>query len=163
MKDLLKQAKAIIAAEPGRFLEILNPLLQDKKFAYDHGAGEHKRRVVHTEPLNALPDNLHKADGLWIRNYVCRDEVLEMEGELVGWTLETLRALWPVYRCIGLFCQANPGFAIATTTIVVRQPNHGFEECLLRLRQIPRPGTLRRTQQTRQPHSALRVPLARWI
>ena len=101
MKDLIKQAKANIAAEPERFLAVLNPLLQDKKiFAYETGTGGQRRKMVHTEPLGALPDDLRKADGLWIRHYLGRDDVLAMQGALVGWTIETLRALWPVYGFI---------------------------------------------------------------
>ena len=98
MKDLIKQTQVNIAAEPDRFLAIVNPLLQRKKMGYEYGVGEQRRKVIHTEPLDTLPDDIHKANGIWIRHYVRRDEVLAMRGALVGWTIETLRALWPVYR-----------------------------------------------------------------
>lgn len=101
MKDLLKQAKHNIAADPGRFLELVNPLLQVKiKFAYYERVGKQQRRIVFTEPLDALPDSLHKAEGLWLRRYLCRDDVLTLQGDLVGWTLETFGVLWPVYRLL---------------------------------------------------------------
>ncbi len=99
MKDLIKQAKANIAADPARFLAILNPLLQDKNwtFSYHYGTGAQKRNAVHIAPLNTLPNDLPKADGLWIRHYTCRDDVVAMQGDLVGWTIATMRALWAVY------------------------------------------------------------------
>ena len=100
MKDLLKQAQARIAAEPGRFLEIVNPLLQSKKIFSYEGAGKQQKRTVHTEPLDAVPEALLKADGFWIRDYCCRDDVVAMQGALVGWTLAQLGDLWPLYRFI---------------------------------------------------------------
>ena len=52
MTDLLKQAKHNIAADPARFLGLINPLLQVKiKFAYYEGGGKQQRRIVYTEPL----------------------------------------------------------------------------------------------------------------
>lgn len=99
MKDLLKHAKHNIAADPARFLSLVNPLLQNKtRFAYYEGVGKQQRRILVTEPLGTLPVNLDKAEGLWLRRHLCRDDVLALQGELVGWTLETFRTLWPVYR-----------------------------------------------------------------
>ena len=97
-KDLLQQAKDRIAAEPGRFLDLINPLLQSKKMCIYHSPRGQKTRTFYEAPLDALPPELSKATGFFIRCYLCREEAVTVEGGLVRWALERLRHLWPLYQ-----------------------------------------------------------------
>lgn len=97
-KDLLQQAKDRIAAEPGRFLELLNPLLQSNKMCIYHSVRGKKTKTFYETPLDALPPELAGATGFFVRCYVCREDVVSLAGELVRWSLACLRVLWPIYR-----------------------------------------------------------------
>ena len=101
--DLLRQSKQRIAAQPGRFLELLNPLLEDPRWrlAYDDGSGKRDRRIVHEAPLRDVPEALQKANGIWVRAFFNRGEVLQWKGELVPQALEAMCAVWPLYRFYG--------------------------------------------------------------
>ncbi len=98
-KALLQQAKDRIAAEPGRFLDLINPLLQIKIGIYHSPRGQ-KTRTFYEAPLDALPPELSKATDFFIRCYLCREEAVTVEGGLVRWALERLRHLWPLYEFI---------------------------------------------------------------
>ncbi len=99
-KELLQQAKDRIAAEPGRFLDLINPLLQSKKMCIYHSPRGQKTRAFYEASLDALPSELSKASGFYLRGYVCREEVFVLKRGLVRVALEALRRLWPVYRFI---------------------------------------------------------------
>ena len=98
MKDLLKQAKANIAAEPARFLGLLNPLLQDEKWKFC--IYQSQAKTLSPGPLATPPDELSKATGIFIRSYICRDDALAVGEGLVQWTLDRLGDLWPLYQFI---------------------------------------------------------------
>ena len=96
MTDLLKQAKANMAVDPARFLDLLNPLLHDKKWKFCIYQGQAK--TLFPDPLERLPGELAKATGLFIRSYMCREEVLDAGAGLVRWSLDRLGYLWPIYQ-----------------------------------------------------------------
>ncbi|HMB92658.1 MAG TPA: hypothetical protein VKP65_17525 [Rhodothermales bacterium] len=96
-KKLLRQVKAHIAAEPDAFLSLLNPLLQEYYLAYRQGTGERRVRQVFIEPLDAIPDDVQKADAIWLRRRFVREDVLQWEGELVAHALAAIQQLWPLY------------------------------------------------------------------
>jgi len=96
---LLQQAKARIAAEPAQFLDLINPLLQNKIGIY-HRVGKQKVKTFYDEPLDELPPELLIATGFFVRCYVCPEEAVSVKGGLVRWALERLGDLWPLYRFI---------------------------------------------------------------
>jgi hypothetical protein len=96
-KTLVRQATSHIAAKPAAFLALLNPFLQSYKMAYRYGSGERRVRKVFTEPIETVPDDVGKADALWIRRRFACEDVLEWEGALVTHTLTALQQLWPLY------------------------------------------------------------------
>ncbi len=106
-KALLRQAKTRIAAEPARFLALVNPLLQSKKLCIYHTTGKQKMKTFYDGPLDELPPELFIATGFLIRCYVCREEAQTGEGSLVRWSLDRLRCLWPLYR---FFSEGTSGF-----------------------------------------------------
>lgn len=99
-KDLLKQAKARVAAQPERFLGALNPLLQNKKWRFYFRTGSGQRREQHAfeAPLDALPEKLNRASDLFVRRLFPRERVLDWGPALVEHALDAVFALWPLYR-----------------------------------------------------------------
>lgn len=99
-KGLFRPAKARMAAEPATFLALLNPLLQrdGARFYFYAGTGTSRAKEVYERPLDAVPQALAKAKGVWIRRLFERDDVLRWQGDLVRHALEELHALWPLYR-----------------------------------------------------------------
>lgn len=97
--DLLRQAKERVAQEPQRFRVLVNSLLeQGWYFSYYSGSGKSRARTVYRAPLEEMPEDLERAQGLWMRLLFPRDEMLAWEGLLVPRALEALREVWPVYR-----------------------------------------------------------------
>jgi hypothetical protein len=97
---LLDQALGRIEQAPDRYLSLVNPLLEQEgwRFYYHYGSGETKTRPTHHAPLDALPDDLDRADGLWVRRRFERDKVLDWGPDLVEHALDAVLALWPIYR-----------------------------------------------------------------
>ena len=97
-KELLRQAKANIVVAPAVFLALVNPLLQDTTLYYRYGHGEKRVRRVISEPLAAVPEDLARADALWLRRRFPREDVIAWQGGLVRHALAAVRDFWPVYR-----------------------------------------------------------------
>lgn len=99
-KDCLSNAQDRIEEAPGTYLDLVNPLLQTGQwtFGWHKGSGGRKRRPTFDAPLNALPDAVTRADGIWLRHRIDRDDVLALGPDLVARTLDCVEALWPAYR-----------------------------------------------------------------
>ena len=99
-KDLLAQAQARIEQAPQRYRALVNARLEQKGwyFSYHYGSGKSKQAPRFTAPLEALPGDLAKADGLALRRLFPRAEVEAAGAGFVGEALEAVRALWPLYR-----------------------------------------------------------------
>lgn len=99
-KDLLKQALHRIEQAPATYLDLINPPLGEQgwRFYYHYGSGERARRPVYTEPLDGLPEDLSRADGIWLRRRFPRPQVLDWGPDLVLHALEAVRTVWPIYR-----------------------------------------------------------------
>ena len=99
-KDLLRRAQRNIARQPERFLDLLNPLLEDDRttFSYAQGSGRSGTREERREPLAAVPSDLASATGIWVRTHFPKDDVLAWKGHLVRHALEAVHAVWPIYR-----------------------------------------------------------------
>lgn len=96
-RTLVRQAKSQIAETPDAFLALLNPLLQEYTLGYRYGSGERRVRQVCTQPLDTIPDDVQKADALWLRRRFAREDVLRWEGVLVEHALVAIHELWPLY------------------------------------------------------------------
>jgi hypothetical protein len=96
-QSMLQQAKARMGEEEGGFLALLNPLFPAYHMAYRYGGGEQRVLQVYDEQLVAIPDDLHRADALWIRRRFEREDVITWGGNLVAHTLGTVQQLWPLY------------------------------------------------------------------
>jgi hypothetical protein len=99
-EDLLDQALTRIRQAPETYLDLVNPLLQKKewRFYYHAGSGTNKRKVTHRTPLDALPDDLDRADGIWLRTRFPREQVLDWGPDVVRHALDAVLDVWPIYR-----------------------------------------------------------------
>ena len=102
-RALRDQALERITDQSGRFLSLVNQLLQKPAWQlfYSRGSGKSKRRIYHDAPLDAVPDDIGKAKELWIRIRFGREEVIAWEAELVPRALDAVLAVWPIYRFLG--------------------------------------------------------------
>jgi hypothetical protein len=98
--DLLKQAKARIQKAPSTYLDLVNPLLERDgwRFYTHRGSGENEETVVHTDPLDAVPESVDGAGGIYARHYISREETLALGPELVDRALDLVFDVWPIYR-----------------------------------------------------------------
>lgn len=86
----LRAVQGRVRREPARFLALLPPLLQIQT--------SKKEKAVYETPLTAVPDALLEADNLWVGRSFPKEEVLAQGGTLVRRALDTILALWPLYR-----------------------------------------------------------------
>ncbi|WP_103026487.1 hypothetical protein [Salinibacter altiplanensis] len=98
--DLLTQATSRIHDAPGMYLDLVNPLLQNKNWRFHtHGrAGGSKTKTVFDAPLDQVPDSVEGADGIHVRHYIGREETLHLGAELVDRALDLVLDVWPIYR-----------------------------------------------------------------
>lgn len=99
-KDLLKEAKRRIKDTPERYRGLINALLEQEgwRFYFYSGSGKNKERHVFRDPLEAVPDAIDRAKGIWVRRRFPRQAVLEWGPELVRHALGAVFDVWPVYR-----------------------------------------------------------------
>jgi len=98
--DLLEDAQARIEQAPGRYLALMNPLLQEKswRFYFRTGSGKSKQRHTFEAPLDAVPDATQRANDLFVRRHFPRDQVLAWGPQLLEHTLDAVLSVWPIYR-----------------------------------------------------------------
>lgn len=96
----LTQALSQIAAAPERFLDLINLLLGNSgwQFSYAYATGKEKVRRRYSEQLDVLPEEISRADEIWIRHTFERAQVLEWQGRLVPHALEAILSVWPIYQ-----------------------------------------------------------------
>ena len=82
-KDLLSTAVTRMKQTPATYLDMVNPLVKQEgwRFYIHGGSGENAWRSVWTQPLTELPDNLGRANGVWVRRRIQRDRVLSLGAE----------------------------------------------------------------------------------
>lgn len=98
--SLLKKAKARIRQAPATYLDLVNPLLERPRWRfYTHsGSGQNEEKTVFTDPLDTVPDSVAGADGIYVRHYRSREDVLALGPELVEDSLDRVFDVWPIYR-----------------------------------------------------------------
>jgi hypothetical protein len=97
---LLSQAQSRIEDTPDTYLNLVNPLLaqDDWRLSTHRGSGNSKTQDVVTEPLDAVPESVQKADGIHVRHYLSRSETLDLGPCLVDHALDLVLDVWPIYR-----------------------------------------------------------------
>ena len=98
--DLLQIAKERIHARPHFFLELINPLLAHRQtqFSFYYGSGQFKERRRYAGSLHDIPEDLQRAQGIWVRTLLDVADVVTWQGELVTHALRIVQRVWPVYR-----------------------------------------------------------------
>lgn len=98
--DRLDEAKSRIQDVPEVYLDLVNPLLEEKNWRfYTHqGSGKNETEDVFTEPMDTVPNSVNGADGIYVRHYIDRDETLALGPELVARALDLVFGVWPIYR-----------------------------------------------------------------
>lgn len=97
---LLQQAKDRIEQAPATYLDLVNPLLEedDWRFYTHRGSGSNETQDVFIGPLNAIPESVDGADGIYVRHYIGREETLALGADLVDRALDLVFDVWPIYR-----------------------------------------------------------------
>lgn len=95
-KDALARARHNIEADPAGFRAALNPLLATGAWQFD--VYRRGTRTRHHGPIATMPDELPRADALWIGTAFSRADVLAWGSDVVRHAIEALRAVWPAYR-----------------------------------------------------------------
>lgn len=98
--DLLNQAKDRIGRAPATYLDLVNSLLAQEgwRFYTHRGSGDDERKEVFAEPLDAVPESVERADGIYVRRYLGREDTLALGSDLVDWGLDRVFDVWPIYR-----------------------------------------------------------------
>ncbi|MEM8556522.1 MAG: hypothetical protein AAGG50_01655 [Bacteroidota bacterium] len=97
-KDLFRAALTRTLDEEVEALALLNTLIeQGYRLAF---APRVSRPAGHPEfdaPLDALPDGLAKAQGIWVRRTIPRERVLALGPDLVAEAIRAQGELWPLH------------------------------------------------------------------
>lgn len=99
--DLLDQAKERIREEPERYRSLVNALLKRDEgwyFSYHYGSGKSKTAPTYRRPLESLPEDWPRADGIAVRRRLGRDAVRQWQSAVVREALEVVMDVWPLYR-----------------------------------------------------------------
>lgn len=97
-KGLFRAVRAQMVEQPERALSMLNALIgRGYTFTYAPTVTRALGSPTFIEPLAALPDDLGRAKGMWVRRKVDRETVLDAGPGLVRLALEAQAELWPLY------------------------------------------------------------------
>jgi hypothetical protein len=98
-KGLFRAAKQRMEEQPDETLAHINTLIESGyTFTYAPTVTKAASSPTFAEPLAALPDDLGRAKGMWVRRKMPKERVLDLGGDLVGAAIEAQRELWPLYR-----------------------------------------------------------------
>ena len=97
-KALFRDAKTWMLDDPARTLDLLNGLIQcGYTFTYASTVTKSLASPTFSEPLTTLPEDLDRANGMWVRREVPRDIVLDTGPDLVRLAIAAQAELWPLY------------------------------------------------------------------
>jgi hypothetical protein len=98
-KDLHRAVLDRLVHEPDAALDRLNPLLEDGfTLAFARTVTRRDTTETVSEPLDALPDGIARAKGIWLRRTLDRETVLALGPALAERGIEAARTLMPLYR-----------------------------------------------------------------
>jgi len=95
--DLLRQAQQRIEQAPPTYCNHINACLRRNNWRFYYRTGR-SEPTTHTRPLEELPEAVLHADGIWLRRFMPRDQVLKWGADLVAEALDAVRCVWPLYR-----------------------------------------------------------------
>ena len=97
-KGLFREARAAMLDDPDQALGFLNGLIErGYTFTYAPTVTKTLASPTFTEPLAALPDDLGRAKGMWVRRRLDRETVLDAGPDLVRHAVEAQAEMWPLY------------------------------------------------------------------
>ena len=97
-KGLFREARAAMLDDEARALALLNALIErGYTFTYAPTIKKTLASPTFIEPIDALPDDLGRAKGMWVRRKLDRAAVLDAGPELVRHAVEAQAELWPLY------------------------------------------------------------------
>lgn len=98
-KGLFLPARERMAAEPERALGLLNGLLgRGYRLAFAPHVTKPEGHPEVDEPLDALPNGLLRARGIWLMRRISREETQALGPSLVARAIDAQEELWPLYR-----------------------------------------------------------------
>ena len=97
--DLFRAARARMEAEPAATLDLFNGLIgRGYRLAFAPHVTKPEGHPEHDAPLDALPDGLLKAKGIWLMRRISREHAQALGPDLVGAAIDAQEELWPLYR-----------------------------------------------------------------
>jgi hypothetical protein len=97
-RGLFAAARARLFDEPDAALALLNGLLaRDYRLAWAPHVTKPDGHPETTEPLDALPDGLRRAKGLWLMKRIDGDAMRALGPGLVAAGIDAQAELWPLY------------------------------------------------------------------
>ena len=98
-KGLFGPARQRLVENEARSLELLNGLLgRGYRLAFAPHVTKPEGRPEFSEALDAIPDGLDRAKGIWVMRRVSRAEAEALGPDLVGAAIDAQEELWPLYR-----------------------------------------------------------------
>ena len=96
--DVFRAARARMAAEPGETLDRFNALIgHGYKLAFAPHVTKPEGHPEYDAALDALPDGLLKAKGIWLMRKISREQAQALGSDLVGAAIDAQEELWPLY------------------------------------------------------------------
>ena len=98
-RDLFRAARERTMDEPDAALARLNPLLaRGYRLAFAPHVTKPEGYPEASAPLDALPDGLARAKGIWLSRRISRADLLGLGPGLVAAGIDAQLDLWPLYR-----------------------------------------------------------------
>ena len=110
-KGIFPAARERLVEDTRRSLPLLNALLErGYRLAFAPHVTKPEGHPEFEEPLDAIPDDLTRAKGIWLMRRISREEAEALGPGLVGVAIDAQEELWPLYR----FLVEAPALAEAT-------------------------------------------------
>ncbi|GAB5536509.1 MAG: hypothetical protein Rubg2KO_27580 [Rubricoccaceae bacterium] len=98
-KGLFAPARERLVGQPDDALAILNTLIErGYRLSFASHVTKPEGHPEFSEPLDALPDGLARAKGIWVQRALPIAEVQDLGPQLVGHAIDAQEELWPLYR-----------------------------------------------------------------
>ncbi|MEM0964368.1 MAG: hypothetical protein AAGK21_17710 [Bacteroidota bacterium] len=98
-KGLFPPARQRLVSDSQTSLPILNDLIgAGYRLAFAPQVTKPEGRPEFDEPLEAIPDGLARAKGVWVMRKISREEAEDLGPDLVRAAIDAQEQLWPLYR-----------------------------------------------------------------
>ena len=107
-RGLFGPARQRLVEEPGTSLALVNGLIgRGYRLAFAPHVTKPEGHPEFADPLDALPEGLGRAKGIWLMRRISREETQALGPDLVGAAIDAQAELWPLYQ----FLAEAPGHA----------------------------------------------------